>query len=100
MPISSRFVVNFTACALAVGLLSLFCIIGSTVWLGERAQAYFNDALRLRDTRTAAVELRSAMQSAESSQRGFLIGGNEIYLAPFDTAKAEAQTRLHSLEAL
>ena len=100
MPISNRFVVNFTIISLAVGLLSLLAIIGTTVWLGERAQAYFNEALRLRDTRTAAVELRSAVQSAESSQRGFLIGGNEIYLAPFDTAKAEAQTRLRNLEEL
>ena len=100
MPISSRFVVNFTIISLAVGLLSLLAIIGTTVWLGERAQAYFNDALRLRDTRTAAVELRSAVQNAESSQRGFLLSGNEIYLAPFDTAKAEAQTRLRSLKEL
>ena len=100
MPISNRFVVNFTVIALAVGLLSLLAIIGTSVWLGERAQAYFNDAVRLRDTRTAAVELRSAVQSAESSQRGFLISGNEIYLAPFDTAKVEAQTRLRSLKEL
>src|SRR5450755_86582 len=100
MPISNRFVVNFTVISLAVGLLSLLAIIGTTVWLGERAQAFFNDALRLRDTRIAAGELRSAVQSAESSQRGFLIGGNEIYLAPFDTAKAEVQTRLRRLEEL
>jgi two-component sensor histidine kinase len=100
MPISSRYVINFTVFSLAVGLLSLLAIIGATLWLGERAQLYFNDALRLRDTRTAAVELRSALQSAESSQRGFLVGGNEIYLAPFDTAKAEAQTRLHRLQEL
>ena len=33
----------------------------------------------------AAVELRSAVQTAESSQRGFIVTGNEIYLAPYDT---------------
>ena len=100
MPISQKFVVNFTTIALAVGFLSLLAIIGATIWLGERAQVYFDDAVRLRDTRTAAVELRSALQSAESSQRGYLIGGNEIYLAPFDTAKAEARSRLRRLEEL
>ena len=100
MPISSRFVINFTIVSLAVGLLSLLAIVGATIWLGERSQEYFNDALRLRDTRTAAVELRSAVQSAESSERGFLVGGNEIYLAPYDTAKAEAQTRLRRLQEL
>jgi two-component sensor histidine kinase/CHASE3 domain sensor protein len=100
MPISNRFVVNFTIISLAVGLVSLFAIIGATLWLGERAQAYVSDVLRLRDTRTAAVELRSAVQSAESSQRGFLIGGNEIYLAPLDTAKVEAQSQLRTLKQL
>lgn len=100
MPITNRFVVNFTIIALAVGLLSLLGIVGTTIWLGERAQAYFNDTLQMRDTRTAAVELRSAVQSAEASQRGFLITNNEIYLAPFDTTKVEAQTRLQSLKEL
>src|SRR4029077_12157529 len=32
--------------------------------------------------------------------RGFLISGNEIYLAPYGTAKAEAQTRFRRLKEL
>src|ERR1700734_1975104 len=48
----------------------------------------------------AAVELRSALQSAESSERGFLIGGNEIYLAPYDSAKAQVDDRLARLRQL
>ena len=87
MPISTRFVVNSTIILLSVGFLVLFGIIGMTVWLGERARIYSDEAGRLRDTRVAAVEFRSALQSAESSQRGFLVSGNEIYLAPYDTAK-------------
>src|ERR1700761_1156871 len=98
MPISTRFVVNFTILLLSVGFLVLFGIIGMTVWLGERARIYSDDAGRLRDIRVAAVELRNALQSAESSQRGFLVGGNEIYLAPYDSAKAEAKTRLARME--
>ncbi len=100
MPISTRFVVNFTTFALVVGLLSLLSIIAATVWLGERAQTYFDNFIHLRDTRIAAVELQSAVQSAESSRRSFLISGNEIYLAPFDTAKAEAQLGSRQLEEL
>jgi CHASE3 domain sensor protein len=57
-------------------------IVAMNVWLGERAQSYFDDAIAARNTRVAAVELRSALQTAESSQRGFIITGNEIYLAP------------------
>jgi two-component sensor histidine kinase/CHASE3 domain sensor protein len=100
MPVSHKYVVNFTIISLVVGFLALLAIVGATIWLGERARIYSDDALVLRDTRTAAVELRSALQSAESSQRGFLIGGNEIYLAPLDTAKAEVGSRLRALEAL
>jgi two-component sensor histidine kinase len=35
--------------------------------------------------------------AAESSQRGFLVTGNEIYLAPFETAKISAGTELEAL---
>ncbi len=65
-----------------------------TFWLGERAHVYFNEVIEARDARGAAVEVRNAVQTAESSQRGFLFTGNEIYLAPYDTAKALAQTQL------
>ena len=94
MPISARFVVNSTILLLTVGFFVLFGIVGMTVWLGERARLYSDEAGRLRDIRVAAVELRNALQSAESSQRGFLVGGNEIYLAPYDNAKSEARTQL------
>lgn len=102
MPISTRFVITTTIVLLGVGFLTLLAIMGATIWLGERAQLYFNAVTEARVLRTAAVELRSALQAAESSQRGFLVSGNEIYLAPFDTAKAQAQYQLgllkHALE--
>jgi two-component sensor histidine kinase/CHASE3 domain sensor protein len=99
MPISSRFVINSTIILLAVGFLTLLGIVGLTIQLGEKAQGYFEDVTRSRDVRIAAVELRSALQSAESSQRGFLVGGNEIYLAPFNSAKAHIQDYFDRLKA-
>src|SRR5579872_1813850 len=100
MPISKRFVINFTILSLAMGFLSLLAIVGATIWLSQRTQQYFEESLRLRDIRISAVELRSAVQSAESSQRGFLTGGNEIYLAPYDTAKNQAKAQLAQLQQL
>jgi two-component sensor histidine kinase/CHASE3 domain sensor protein len=94
VPISSRFVVQSTIGLLAIGLLTLLAIVGMTIWLGERSQVYFGEVIEARDTRTAAVELRSALQAAESSQRGFIATGNEIYLAPYGTAKASAEDQL------
>lgn len=98
MPISSRFVVQSTIGLLAVGLLTLLAIVGMTIWLGERSQLHFGEVVEARDTRTAAAELRSAVQAAESSQRGFIATGNEIYLAPYGTAKANAEDQLALLK--
>jgi two-component sensor histidine kinase/CHASE3 domain sensor protein len=97
MPIASRFVLRSTIALLAVGFLMLFGIVGMTIWLNERAQDYFRDVIEARDTRGSAVELRDAVRTAESSQRGYLLTGNEIYLAPYDSAKALAQRHLETL---
>ncbi|WP_426130883.1 sensor histidine kinase [Pararhizobium sp. PWRC1-1] len=75
-------------------------IVAMNFWLSERAQSYFEDASGARDIRIAAVELRNAMQTAESSQRGFIITGNEIYLAPYQAAKFQAQRHLAALQTL
>jgi two-component sensor histidine kinase/CHASE3 domain sensor protein len=97
MPISSRFVIRSTIALLLVGFLTLLGIVCSTIWLGERARVYTNDVIEARDTRGAAVELRDAIRTAESSQRGYVLTGNEIYLAPFDSAKKQAQQQLDKL---
>lgn len=98
MPITSRFVIRSTIGLLAVGFLTLLGIVGTTIWLGERAQVYFNEVIEARDTRGSAVELRDAVRTAESSQRGFLVTGNEIYLAPYDSAKTLALRQLETLQ--
>jgi two-component sensor histidine kinase len=97
MPITSRFVVRSTILLLSVGFLTLVGIVGTTIWLGERATLLFNEVVSLRETRTAAVELRSALQTAEASQRGFLVTANEIYLAPYASAKAQTLRQLNIL---
>ena len=63
MSISSRFVVQSTIALLVVGFLTLLGIVGMTIWLGERAQIYFNEVIEARDTRASAVELRNAVQT-------------------------------------
>jgi signal transduction histidine kinase len=100
MPISSRFFVRSTTALLLVGFLALLGIVGMTFWLGERAQVYFNEVIAARDARSAAVDLRNALQTAESSQRGFLYTGNEVYLASYGPAKALAERQLASVNRL
>ena len=98
MPISGRFLVTSTILLLGVGLLTLVGIVGTTIWLGERARVYFALVTEARILRASAVELRSTLQTAESSQRGFLVSGNEIYLAPYDSAKVQAERHLEMLK--
>ena len=72
MLISRKLIVNFTVVALAVGFLSLLAIVGATIWLGERAQVYFDGAL-LCEPPEQRRSNGEALQSAESSLR---IGGS------------------------
>lgn len=100
MPISRRYLVGSTSAFLLTGFVALMTIVAMNVWLSERAQSYFESAIAARNTRVAAVELRNAMQTAESSQRGFIITGNEIYLAPYQAARIQAQRQLAALQTL
>ncbi len=94
---SGRRVVRATTVLLFVGLVALLCIVGTTVWLGQRADSHLQEIIAARNIRTAAVEMRNAMQTAEASQRGYLLTGNEIYLAPYGTSKVMAGRRLGEL---
>lgn len=85
---------------LVVGFLALLIMVGMTVWLSERANTFLLESTRQRETRVAAVELRDSLRTAESSQRGYLLTGNEIYLAPYDTAKTRALQQLSDLTRL
>ena len=100
MPMSRRYIIGSTSAFLLIGFLALMTIVAMNVWLSERAQSYFEGAIAARNMRVAAVELRNAMQTAESSERGFIITGNEIYLAPYQAAKIQAQRHLSALQTL
>jgi two-component sensor histidine kinase/CHASE3 domain sensor protein len=98
MPLSSSFVIRSSVGLLGAGLAVLLIIIGATIWLGERAQSSFSRVADARNVRAIAVELRNAVQTAESSQRGFIATSNEIYLAPHGRAKAQTARQLQALE--
>jgi len=97
---SGRRVIHSTIALLSIGLAALLAIVAMTIWLGYRAQIRFEQVIAARDARTAAVELRHAVATAESAERGFVITGNEIYLAPYTTAKTSAARQLGAIETL
>jgi two-component sensor histidine kinase len=100
MPISTRQFVGSTLSLLAIGLFALCAILGTNIWLGERARIYATQVIEARDVKAIAVDLRAALQTAESSQRGYLYTGNDIYLAPYDLAKERAQKTVAELPPL
>ena len=97
MYIEKRLIVPLSLILLVVGLVTLLAVVGMTFWLGNRTNEHFDGVIRSRDVRAAAVEIRSAVQSAEASQRGLLLTGNQIYLSPYDAAKATANRQLDNL---
>ena len=82
---------------LTIGFLALISIVGTTIWLVERGNSLLEQSALQRTIRNTAVELRDHLRTAESSQRGFILTGNEIYLAPYDTAKTQARQELDDL---
>lgn len=99
MPISGHALARSTAALLLVGLLALLGIVGTSLWLVDRSQGYFNQVIEVRDLRTAAVDLRTALQDAETGQRGFLLTLNQAYLEPYNAALTTIQQRMEALDA-
>ena len=45
---------------LFIGVLALFAIVGTTIWLGERSNTLLKEAASQRDARIAAVDCRGS----------------------------------------
>lgn len=82
----------------SVAVAGLFCILVMSFWLGERAAVLSREITDARLIRASASEMRNALQAAESSQRGYIATGNQIYLAPYGVARSIAERHLLELE--
>lgn len=91
---------RIAALLMVIGFVALTLMVALTFRLAQRAQSDFDLGVQSRDIASAASELRYGIQAAESSQRGFLMNGNEIYLAPFGTAKVRSFQQLAKLTLL
>jgi signal transduction histidine kinase len=100
MPITSKTFARSTALLLLVGLLALMGIVGTTLWLGERTQAYFTEVIEARDARAATVDLRNLVQEAIVSQRGYIITLDDAYLARYEAAVPQIDDKLVALEVI
>lgn len=84
MSLSVSVVVRSTIVMLVLGFLALAGIVGTTLWLVEQNRAWFEQTTDSREIRSAAIALRSALQDAETGQRGYLLTGEQRYLEPYE----------------
>lgn len=85
---------------LLVGFLALLAIVGTTIWLVEENQKWFDQTTEARITRSATVSLRNALQDLETGQRGFILTAEERYLEPYNQALPETPGYIARLEEI
>ncbi len=81
--------------------LAIFVIVGVVSWRTQQKQA--EDAEWVAHTHEVIVALSrllSSMQGAETGQRGYVITGDEDYLAPHTAGIASAQELNHRIQQL
>jgi diguanylate cyclase (GGDEF)-like protein len=91
----TRVLVGFLLAVVFISLLG--------VYLRKRAlefRLYREQVSHLRIEVDALQSYLSAVEDAETGQRGFLLTGNEKYLAPYDAAEAGITNRLNQLSDL
>src|SRR5262245_30731381 len=94
MPLSKNALVGSTILAIVVGLLALFAIVGTTLWLVQRTQNFSDQLFAARQQRSAIVDLRSILQDAETGQRGYLLTRTEAYLGPYSDARTKVRDQM------
>ncbi|HSI40126.1 MAG TPA: CHASE3 domain-containing protein [Xanthobacteraceae bacterium] len=99
MPIARLSFIRATLVMLLAGFAALALIVGTSIWLVDRTQAYAEAMVKSRALRGAAVDLLIAVQDAETGQRGYLLTGQDAYLRPYDAAMAEIGARAARLKA-
>src|SRR5262245_36289263 len=82
---------------LAIGVLVLLGIVGSSIWLVRANNNYSEETASLRRVRSSIVGLLTTVQDAETGQRGFLLSNDLSYLAPYDKALQELPQRRKAL---
>lgn len=79
---------------LVLGFVALGAVVGTRSWL-IMDQQRANDATREAfELERSVLSTLSLLQDAETSQRGFLLTGEEPYLDPYRSAKAAVPTAL------
>ncbi|MFN3765154.1 MAG: sensor histidine kinase [Aliihoeflea sp.] len=100
MPTANKNFIRTTGILLLIGMLALVAIVGTSAWLVEQTQNHFEEVIEARQARSATVDLRSALQDIETSQRGFILTQEERYLEPYEAARGTVMERYERLRTI
>lgn len=89
MPISKNALVRSTVVFILLGLAALLTIVAAMYWLVSETDINSRDLIKARTERSLLITLRGLGQDAETGQRGYLLTGDPLYLAPYEDAKAK-----------
>jgi signal transduction histidine kinase len=94
---------GFNARYVFVPVLAIAALVVTTYFVTEERRSYVAGlSVHIQHSQTKMLQLGEviyACADAESAQRGFLLTDKKEYLAPFDTAKAEAYSTIDRLLA-
>src|SRR5580698_816230 len=82
---------------LAMAALLIVTVAG-TFFIGQRVMFYNREVSRAHQTVDSLRELLSSYKDAETGQRGFLLTGDEDYLAPYTRAIGVVPGELSDLD--
>ena len=85
-----------------LGLALILVAVGLAAFVTGRTAESRREAANLRDN-TLVIDserLLSALKDVETGQRGFLLTGDQAYLAPFDAAVPQVHAELDAMRAL
>jgi signal transduction histidine kinase len=100
MPISSISFVRVTILSILIGLAALLAIVGVNLWLVRQAAVFSATVALATGERAAVVDLRNTLDDAETGQRGYLLTGNQDYLAPYDDARQRVRVNRERIATL
>ncbi|MDR7036924.1 signal transduction histidine kinase/CheY-like chemotaxis protein [Methylobacterium sp. BE186] len=84
----------FSVAPLIAGFLLLVAVVAATGGLIAMQRGNVADTRRTVELRASVLRLFSMLQDVETSQRGYLLTGEDAYLGPFNEAQAQITTAL------
>lgn len=98
MPFADTKFARSSLLMLLIGAGLLLAIVLSSFFLASKTRTYFDEVTKLRAVRSVASDMLVLLNSAESSQRGYLLVQNEAFLEPYQKALEALPGQVDRLE--